>query len=217
MAGLFEKDIRLILRNKQMVIVVAFMAFMMSFSGSIDMVLPYMTIFGTILSVSTISVDEVDNGYSFIMTLPVTYKDYVYEKYMFCTAGVIAAGLVTMVFFLIGTGIRGNAVVTSDMLMAAVAVLPLIVIIESFLIPVQLRFGNSKSRIFIMVLIGDVIASVYVMDRVVGDVEQKAAALIKSVDGIKPLYGIIGVVAATMINLAVSVMCSMRVMSKKQY
>lgn len=31
MAGLFEKDIRLILRNKQMVIVVAFMALMMSF------------------------------------------------------------------------------------------------------------------------------------------------------------------------------------------
>ena len=81
----------------------------------------------------------------------------------------------------------------------------------------QLRFGNSKSRIFIMVLIGAVIASVYVMDRVVGDVEQKAAALKKSVDGIKPLYGIIGVVAATMIILAVSVMCSMRVMRRKQY
>lgn len=171
MAGLFEKDIRLILRNKQMVIVVAFMALMMSFSGSIDMVLPYMTIFGTIFSVSTISFDEVDNGYSYIMTLPVTYKDYVYEKYMFCTAGGIAAGLVTMVFFLIGTGIRGTAVVTSDMLIAAAAVLPPIVIIEAFLIPVQLRFGNSKSRIFIMVLIGAVIASVYVMDIVVGDVE----------------------------------------------
>ena len=77
MAGLFEKDIRLILRNKQMVIVVAFMALMMSFSGSIDMVLPYMTIFGTIFSVSTISFDEADNGYGYIMTLPVTYKDYV--------------------------------------------------------------------------------------------------------------------------------------------
>lgn len=181
------------------------------------MVLPYMTIFGTIFSVSTISFDEADNGYSYIMTLPVTYKDYVYEKYMFCMAGGIAAGLVTMVFFLIGTGIRGNAVVTSDILMAAVAVLPLIVIIESFLIPVQLRFGNSKSRIFIMILIGAVIASVYVMDRVVGDVEQKVAEVIKAVDGIKPLYGIIGVVAATMIILAVSVMCSMRVMRRKQY
>lgn len=101
MAGLFEKDIRLILRNKQMVIVVAFMALMMSFSGSIDMVLPYMTIFGTIFSVNTISFDEADNGYSYIMTLPVTYKDYVYEKYMFCTAGGIAVGLVTMVFSLL--------------------------------------------------------------------------------------------------------------------
>jgi len=204
MAGLFEKDVRLILRNKQMVIVVAFMALMMSFSESIDKVLPYMTIFGTIFSVSTISFDEADNGYSYIMTLPVTYKDYVYEKYMFCMAGGIAAGLVTMVFFLIGTGIRGTAVVTSDMLIAAAAVLPPIVIIESFLIPVQLRFGNSKSRIFMM-------------DRVVGDVEQKAAEVIKAVDGIKPLYVIIGVAAAMMIILAVSVMCSMRVMRRKQY
>ena len=134
------------------------MALMMSFSGSIDMVLPYMTIFGTIFSVNTISFDEADNGYSYIMTLPVTYKDYVYEKYMFCTAGGIAVGLVTMVFFLIGTGIRGTAVVTSDILIAAAAVLPPIVIIESFLIPVQLRFGNSKSRIFIMFVIGAVIA-----------------------------------------------------------
>ena len=47
MAGLFEKDIRLILRNKQMVIVVAFMALMMSFSGSIDMVLPYICLLYT--------------------------------------------------------------------------------------------------------------------------------------------------------------------------
>ena len=122
-----------------------------------------------------------------------------------------------MVFFLIGTGIRGTAVATSDMLIAAAAVLPPMVIIESFLIPVQLRFGNSKSRIFIMVLIGAVIASVYVMDRVVGDVEQKAAEVIKAVDGIKPLYGVIGAAAVTMIILAVSVMCSMRVMRRKQY
>ena len=217
MAGLFEKDIRLILRNKQMVIVAAFMALMMSFSGSIEMVLPYLTIFGTMFSVSTISFDEVDNGYSYIMTLPVTYKDYVYEKYMFCTAGGIAAGLVTMVFFLISTGIRNDSIITisGNTVTAAMSISD--VTIAFPLIPVQLRFGNSKSRIFIMVLIGAVIASVYVMDRVVGDVEQKAAALIKSVDGIKPLYGIIGVVAATMIILAVSVMCSMRVMRRKQY
>ena len=55
------------------------------------------------------------------------------------------------------------------------------------------------------------------MERVVGDVEQKAAEVIKAVDGIKPLYVIIGVAAATMIILAVSVMCSMRVMRRKQY
>ena len=29
----------------------------------------------------------VDNGYAFLMTLPVSYKEYVYEKYLFCIMG----------------------------------------------------------------------------------------------------------------------------------
>lgn len=33
MAGLFEKDLRLLIRNKQFVIVIVFMAFMFSFPG----------------------------------------------------------------------------------------------------------------------------------------------------------------------------------------
>ena len=63
MAGLFEKDLRLLIRNKQFVIVIVFMAFMFSLSGNLSMILPYMTVFGTIFSVSTISYDEADNGY----------------------------------------------------------------------------------------------------------------------------------------------------------
>ena len=80
MAGLFEKDLRLLIRNKQFVIVIVFMAFMFSFSGNLSMILPYMTVFGTIFSVSTISYDEADNGSMYLMTLPITYKDYVWEK-----------------------------------------------------------------------------------------------------------------------------------------
>ena len=80
MAGLFEKDLRLLIRNKQFVIVIVFMAFIFSLSGNLSMILPYMTVFGTIFSVSTISYDEADNGYMYLMTLPITYKDYVWKN-----------------------------------------------------------------------------------------------------------------------------------------
>ena len=102
MAGLFEKDLRLLIRNKQFVIVIVFMAFMFSLSGNLSMILPYMTVFGTIFSVSTISYDEADNGYMYLMTLPITYKDYVWEKYLFCTIGGIVTGALTIIFFIVG-------------------------------------------------------------------------------------------------------------------
>ena len=216
MAGLFEKDIRLILRNKQMVIVVAFMALMMSFSGSIDMVLPYMTIFGTIFSVSTISFDEVDNGYSYIMTLPVTYKDYVYEKYMFCTAGGMSAVLLAVVLSAISSILRGTAI-SGDMPEALSTAVMLIVLMESVLIPVQLKFGSEKSRIFLVILIGAVLGGAFVIDRFVMNIEQSGVEILKLIEDIPPVAGICGVCVFAIIIFAVSVLCSMGIMRKKQY
>ena len=217
MAGLFEKDLRLLIRNKQFVIVIVFMAFMFSLSGNLSMILPYMTVFGTIFSVSTISYDEADNGYMYLMTLPITYKDYVWEKYLFCTIGGIVTGALTIIFFIVGTAVKGEAINAGDILIAVLIVLPLIINIESFVIPVRLKFGNSKSHDFIMLTVGIIVGGAYVIDRFVTDLGQLLAEAVHLLENVSLVVWIISVSAITVIIFVVSFLSSVRIMGKKQY
>ena len=208
MAGLFEKDLRLLIRNKQFVIVIVFMAFMFSLSGNLSMILPYMTVFGTIFSVSTISYDEADNGYMYLMTLPITYKDYVWEKYLFCTIGGIVTGALTIIFFIVGTAVKGEAINAGDILIAVLIVLPLIINIESFVIPVRLKFGNSKSHNFIMLTVGIIVGGAYVIDRFVTDLGQLLAEAVHLLENVSLVVWIISVSAITVIIFVVSFLYS---------
>ena len=216
MAGLFEKDLCLMLRNKTSVLIVVFMTFVMGFSGDSVVLIPYIAVFGTIFTISTINYDEIDNGYTYIMTLPVSYKDYVYEKYIFCTAGGMSAGLLAVVLSAISSILRGTAI-SGDMPEAVSTAVMLIVLMESVLIPVQLKFGSEKSRIFLVILIGAVLGGAFVIDRFVMDIEQSGVEILKLIEDIPPVAGICGVCVFAIIIFAVSVLCSMGIMRKKQY
>ena len=86
MKGLLIKDIRLL--KGQSTILLALLVLVAVFMGVVSdvssfFVVAYITIFFSIFVASTISYDEYDNGYLFLMTLPVTRKKYVNEKYIF--------------------------------------------------------------------------------------------------------------------------------------
>ena len=86
MKGLLIKDIRLMKSQGAvllglLVIVAIFMGFVSDVSPSF--VVTYITIFLSIFTATTISYDEFDNCYLFLMTLPITRKKYVNEKYVF--------------------------------------------------------------------------------------------------------------------------------------
>ena len=59
-------------------------------SGSVSFAIGYFTIVTAIFAITTISYDEFDYGLAFLMTLPVTRKQYVAEKYLL-GAGLTAA------------------------------------------------------------------------------------------------------------------------------
>lgn len=85
MRGLLIKDLRLMLGQKRFFILFVFIAVMLNFnsdSGS-AFVIGYMTFVCSVFVLSTISYDEDQNGYSFLMTLPVLRKTYAREKYVF--------------------------------------------------------------------------------------------------------------------------------------
>ena len=83
MKGLLIKDIRLM--KGQSTILLALLILVAVFTGVVSDVSPsfvvaYITIFLSIFVASTISYDEYDHGYLFLMTLPITRNKYVNEK-----------------------------------------------------------------------------------------------------------------------------------------
>ena len=85
MKGLLKKDLSILFCNKAMliaaIIVLAAVAFMGSGGG--QFIMSYMAIFVPMVINSTISYDDMDNGMEYLMTLPVTRRQYVYSKYVF--------------------------------------------------------------------------------------------------------------------------------------
>ena len=82
MSGLIEKDLRLTLTRKQTLLIFLIMAFFMGASIDGAFIVSYLTMLGTIIAIGTITYDEYDNGYAFLMTLPFDRKTYVKDKYL---------------------------------------------------------------------------------------------------------------------------------------
>ena len=86
MRGLIEKDLRLMFKRKQILLVIVFVEIMLGISGSGNFAVVYFTLLGGIIAAGTLSYDEFDNGLEFLFTLPIDRKTYIRGKYVLCAA-----------------------------------------------------------------------------------------------------------------------------------
>lgn len=215
MMGLIEKDIRLLGKRKQAVLIFFAIAVLMAATQGSTFAIPYTTFLCAFFAFSTISYDESDNGYQYIMTLPVSRKTYVTSKYVFAILGGMVGWAVSVVCstaFLL-TGINAEAEAFS---IAEVAVfIPAFVILIAVLLPVQLVFGVEKSRIVIALIAGAVFVLATVASKVgVGSDASGMAALIDNVSavGMGLLITVIAVIA-----LGISYAITVKYFEKKEF
>ncbi len=91
MNGLMEKDLRILLQRKQVFLIFIVLAVFLCMTQGSVFVVGYLPLISVMLAVGTISYDEFDNGYPFLMTLPITRKTDAAEKYLFCLFTVLGA------------------------------------------------------------------------------------------------------------------------------
>lgn len=151
MKGLLLKDFRFIMQQSRMFLIILFMiASFMIFQGadSAPFVIAYTSMMGGILVLNTISYDEFEHSITFLMTLPITRKEYVKEKYVFGVLGILSLwGISTAVCLLVGLD-RFQEIIIS-----ALAILLVIMVSEMIMIPIQLKFGGDKGRIVLIVIV----------------------------------------------------------------
>ncbi len=216
MLGLIEKDFRLTLARKQTLLVFLVLAVIMGISMDGPFVIGYFTMLGTIMAVGTISYDEFDNGFAFLMTLPFERKTYVKEKYLFSLIIAAAMWCLGAILYFIGNVIRHNQAGMTDEFPILIALIPVLYLAASIMIPLQLKYGSEKSRIALFIIFG-IIAVFIIGIKKIFDDSNVITGFVATLESLSPAIVLIALAAVCILAAYVSYLCSVRILEKKEY
>lgn len=212
MSGLIQKDICLLMQRKKALLIILFVGAMMGFSMDGSFTVGYITMLSAITTVSTISYDEFDNGYPFLMTLPITRKMYVQSKYIFSLiCGVIGWCFAMLVYVAASLG-KGEPIIAED-LVGSVSFIIVLCVILAVMLPLQLKYGAEGSRVVIAVIAGAVAVVLVIGKRFMPEGIDVSAFLENASLG--AILGIFTVVAVA--AMGISYLCSVKVMEHKTF
>ena len=217
MRGLLEKDFRLMTGRKQTLLLFAAIAIVMGISTDGSFIVGYLTFLCSLLSISSIAYDEADNGYAFLMTLPITPKLYVREKYFFCAFTCFCAWIVSVILMFILNFIKKvPSDLTEDILMCLL-IFPLFILFIDFMIPVQLKFGVERGRIIFACFGGIICAAIFIFSKIIP--EPKAVSNLFSALGTHSFIAVLLMItfAAAVVFTWLSLRISTKIMTDKEY
>lgn len=164
MKGLYIKDFKLMMNQKMFFIVIAAMAIFFAVTQTnIFFVISYATFIAAMFVISSISYDEFNNGNAFLFTLPVTRTGYVKEKYLFAATLATGAWLAATILSIAVVFIQGTEVIILEWFLTAAMILLVALMMVLIIIPVQLKFGQSKGNVAMLLVMGGAFAIGYLV------------------------------------------------------
>lgn len=168
------------------------------------------------LAVGTIIYDEMDNGYVFMMTMPLTRKTYVREKYLFCLLSALVAWLVGAILTCAAYIIRQNASALLEDIPISLVLIPVLFILPAVMIPLQLKLGAERSRIATYIIFG-FIAGLIFMGKKLLDESDLPAKIEPALNSFPPVAVVVAITAFGLLVVFISYLCSVRIMMKKEF
>lgn len=217
MKGLLIKDFKLLKMQRLFFIVVIVMAVCLAVStDNTYFLVGYLSFVMPMFVLSTISYDEFDNGRAFLFTLPVSRKEYVIEKYCFGMLLEIAS-LVLAMAVLLFIKAAANLPDLSEILISVPFIFAAMVILLSFFIPMQLKFGAEKSRIAIIAVGGIIAALGYGITKISGSSGVDIAALANNLSSLNIGSVLAGIIVFAFCAMLLSIKISIAIFRKKEF
>ena len=211
MKGLLVKDFALFLQRKKTFIFLAVWAVIMAFSmddGSF--MVAWMAIISSFFAISSLAYDEYDNCYPFLMSLPVDGRTYAIEKYVFGFICGFGAWLYSTVVYFVIAFCKGRVGDFGTELIQLAIFIPVFLLLMDFSLPLNMKFGNERGRMIILIVWAVVFGGVFVADKIL-DIDIPASSL-------QPGFWIIWIIfAVSAVLTVVSMIISIKVMEKKEY
>lgn len=217
MAGLMEKDFRILLQRKQAFLVFLVIAVLLSVTQGGAGVVGYLPFISAMLAVSTISYDEFDNGYPFLFTLPITRKSYVAEKYIFCFLTVFCSWIFSVILYVVIDKLQGGEMPVSEMLFVSILLLLIAVVLMDVMVAVQLKYGSERSRVVIIAIFGICFLAIYALAKLLEKAGVKTAAVTGYMERISATGIVLLLLAVGIVATFISVLISIAVMEKKTF
>lgn len=222
MKGMLIKDFRLLKnQGKSLLLMLLVVAIFMNFITDVGpaFIVGYITIIFSLFTATTISYDEFDNCYLFLMTLPITRKKYVNEKYVFALVSIVCTWVLGTVLgtilLLAQPAVEMNA---ADWLGSCIGYIFAAWICVSIMLPIRLKFDSEKSRYANFIMIAVVFIAAFLVSSVIDYLPVSIVEAGKewfyglSAGGVLGIAG--GITAAAVI---ISYLCSRHIMAKKEF
>lgn len=166
MRGLFVKDFELLLVQKKFYGMVLVVGIILNFMTGNFFASSYIMMFCAMFVTTTVSYDEFENGYGFLMTLPIQRKDYVKEKYLFGLITGFGAWVLGLAMEMVCILIQKSETKISELLGTSLLMWSVGLAMIAVMLPFFLKFGPEKGRNIVFAALGGIVGSLYVVTRI---------------------------------------------------
>lgn len=215
MKGLLLMDFKFLKRQTKFLLIVGLLVLIFLFNKDMSSFgVSYATMLFGIFAINSIYYDEANNGNAFLFTLPFSRKEYVFSKYLF---GMIMGGGAWILSSLIGIGylsMANTGINIAEWFAINGVSLILLLVMLSFMFPIQFKFGMEKSRLVMIILF----ILVFMLINLFAGEDQvdRLNEAITFLERINPAVLFGGALVAVLAFTGVSVVLSMRIVEKKQ-
>lgn len=216
MKGLIYKDLQLMLKSKKISISFLFILIYGSvFPQHIMFVLSFITMVFCFLGFNSLSFEEFDNSVPYMITMPITRKQYVREKYWFSILFTTGGWLIsTLICFLLQ-----SEDVFLLFFIQALAILLSMILFQIVLIPIQIKYGSEMSRIVLFAIMGIILGICAFIARILNSLEVTEELITKMEiiwNNIMKYGGIVGFLIFVLI-IIISYKCSIKFFCEKEF
>ena len=205
MKGLMIKDFCLLGNQKKILPVYLLLMVWFTVMHSDGFAFPFLTMMASILTVGTISYDEIDHSQGYLFTLPVERKTYVQGKFILGWI-VVACSLVRA---LVSPGASLEDLGTTALLSAVVGAAMLAV-----MIPIRIRFTGDQGRIVLFAAFGVVALGAVLLTKVLPGAQ---AQVTEALAGMGMTAVLLLAAAAACVLTVAGWLLGIRFMKKKEF
>lgn len=217
MKGLIIKDFQLLFSNKRILYIVFAIALFSAMMGD-GITLTYISSFVAVMlqvsALATISYDNYQHGNTFLMTLPLRRKDYVIEKYIFCSI-IAFVGIIFSLILGLLVKMRTNHMKIE---IAVGIVIALVFLIYSFIaIPLELKFGNEVGRTIPFIIGAVIFLIAQILIQVNDSLFDSIMNWLNKLENISDITALMIAIAAFVIALTITIPISIKIINKKEF